>query len=118
MKALFAIVFSALLVVAPTQKAEASAYVTSTVVGVVVANFAGAGAGVAASLLLAGSALVVGGAAAKEQVAQAALNDVQDYYLNGNLSIALENSINDIMALDENISEEEALDMIVQAMTE
>ncbi len=115
MKALFSMIFAVSLICAPAQKAEASDIATSVVVGIVVSQYVGTLAGVAASLVLAGSAIAIH-SAGKEAVAQAAQNDIQDFIATGNMSLALENSINGIQAEDESISEEEAIDLILAAV--
>lgn len=97
-------------------QAKAMDVSTSVVVGVAVGAYAGALAGVAASSLLFGTELVL--LNSKEAVAKAVVNDAQNYYLTGELSVALENSIKGLQDLDASISEEEAIDMLVASVTE
>jgi len=113
MKGLFAVLFAVAFALAPVKKAEASYISTSVVVGVVVASYAGTLAGVAASSVLAGTVVLMG--SAKEVAIKAARNDVQNFYSSGALTLTLENSIKSLQALDESISQEEAMDMIMEA---
>lgn len=115
MKALIVLAFASLVTF---QSARAIDITTSVVAGVVVAQYAGTAAGVAVSSVLAGAATVTRSGGGKEAVAKAALNDAQEFYLTGNLSVALENSIRSIQDLDDSISDEEAVDMIVEAIAE
>lgn len=115
MRSFIAVAFAFVIGFANINTAKAVDVSTSVVVGVVVAHYAGAAAGVAVSSLLAGTATVLH---SKEAVAKAALNDAQDFYLTGELSVALENSINSIQELDSSISDSEAVDMIVASIAE
>lgn len=113
MKKMIVLAIAALITVAPVQQSKASDISTSVVVGVLVAGYAGPLAGVAASSLLAGTELVL---ARKEVALKAAQNDVQKFYSTGELTASLENSIKSIQALDSDVSEEEAMDMIIEAL--
>jgi hypothetical protein len=115
MKTAFALMFAFLFAFSAPQRAEASDIATSVVAGVVVTQYVGVGAGVAVSMVLAGAAVVIH-SSGKEAVAQAALNDVQDFYQNGRLSVALENTINSLQDLDPSLSDEEAVDLVVEAV--
>lgn len=115
MKSVIALVFALVLAVGAPKKAEASDIATSVVVGVVVTHYAGVGVGIAASMVLAGAAVLIH-SSGKEAVAQAALNDIADYNLNGQLSLALENTINGIKAELGDMSDEEAMDLIVSSL--
>jgi hypothetical protein len=115
MKTAFALMFAFLFAFSAPQRAEASDIATSVVAGVVVTQYVGVGAGVAVSMVLAGAAVVIH-SSGKEAVAQAALNDVQDFYQNGRLSVALGNTINSLQDLDPSLSDEEAVDLVVEAV--
>jgi hypothetical protein len=114
MKFFAALVFSIAMVTAPVNQAQASDISTSVVVGVVVANYAGALAGVAASSLLTGTNVLLH-SAGKEAAVMAAQNDVQNFYSTGSMSLALQNSVKSIQILDESISQEEAMDLILES---
>ena len=113
MKTLFALVFSVLMIAAPVKETKAADIPTAVVVGVLVAHYAGTLAGVAASSLLAGTAVVLH---SKEAAVKAAQNDVQNFYSTGEISLNLENSIRSLQIMDESISDEEAMDMILASM--
>lgn len=119
MKSILTLAFAFLITfTASTQKAKATDITTSVVAGVVVAHYVGTLAGVGVSVVLAGAATLIHTAAGKEAVAKAAMNDAQDYYLNGSLSLALNNTVKEIQAMDESISEEEAVDMVVASVNQ
>ena len=115
MKKMIMLALAFLITAAPFQQSKASDITTSVVVGVLVTQYAGTLAGVAASSLLAGTAVVIH-SAGKEAAVKAAQNDIQNFYSSGELSLALENTVKSIQALDESISEEEAMDMILEAV--
>lgn len=115
MKTTIALVLSLFFAAAVPQKAKASDIATSVVVGVVVTHYGGTLAGIAASALLAGAATAIH-SQGKEAVAQAAMNDIQNYYLDGQLSLALENSISSLKELDSDLSDEDAIDLILESL--
>ena len=115
MKVLFTMLIALSFTLAPVKKAEASDIATSVVVGIVISHYAGTLAGVAASLLLAGTAVVIHGAG-KEAIAQAAQNDIMEFQASGNMSLALENSINGLQEVDSSISDEEAVNLILASV--
>lgn len=116
MKNLFALVFAFSLAFAPVKESKALDISTTVVVGVVVGIYVSPLAGVAASSALAGTYLVT--AASKEAAIKSAQNDLNAYAATGELSLALKSSVQSIQAMDESISEAEAMDLIVEAIAE
>lgn len=116
MKSLAVATLAVLIGFGNVNQAKALDITTSVAVGVAVGAYAGAAAGVAASSLLVGTELIL--TSRKEAVAKAVLNDAQNYYLTGELSVGLENSIKGLQALDSSISEEEAIDLLIASVTE
>lgn len=100
------------------QPGEMSLNVSGTVSWVALSAFAPVAAGALLVSVTTGGATLwsVADETVRKQVQELVNNDAQQYYNNGTISPALENSINHLKSLDKTLTDGDAVDMLVEAV--